>query len=106
MNAGVTLILDQALGNQDGVLEVITVPRHESDHQVLPQRQFSQVRRRAVSQHISPGYHVAGLDQGLLVDTGVLVGTGILDQVIDIDTRLPGHYLLIIHPHHDAAGVD
>ena len=36
MNRGKPVVPDNPLGNQDGILEVITVPGHERDQHVLP----------------------------------------------------------------------
>ena len=53
------VFLHHALGDQDGVLEVVAVPRHERDQQVLAERELAQVRRRAVGQHVAARDHVA-----------------------------------------------
>ena len=43
VDRGKAILVDQALRDQDGILEVVAVPRHERDHQVLSQRQFAHV---------------------------------------------------------------
>src|SRR5712671_5768102 len=73
MDGGEAVFLHHPLGNQDRVLEVVAVPGHECDQQVLAQRQFPQVRRRPVRQHVATRDHVPGVHQRALVDAGVLV---------------------------------
>jgi hypothetical protein len=48
MDAGEAIFLHHALGDEDRVLEVVAVPGHEGDAQVLAQRQLAHVRRRTV----------------------------------------------------------
>ena len=45
----------EALREDDGVLEVVALPRHERDEQVLAERQLALVGRRAVGQHLARG---------------------------------------------------
>ena len=44
------VLLDDALGDQDRVFEVVAVPRHERDAHVLAERELAQVVRRTVGQ--------------------------------------------------------
>ncbi len=74
VDGGEAVFLDHALRDQDGVLEVVAVPRHERDQQVLAQCQFAQVGGRSVGQHVATRNHVTQADQRALVDAGVLVG--------------------------------
>ena len=106
MDRGVAVFLDQSLGQQDGVFKVITVPGHERDQHILPERQFAHIGGGAIGQHIASGDLIAGPDQRLLVDAGILIGAGIFGQVIYIDARLARHDLGVIDPHHDPAGVN
>ena len=73
MDGGKAIFLHHPLGNQDRILEVVAVPRHERHQQVLPQRQFAQARGGAVGEHVVAFDDVSRLDQGTLVDAGVLV---------------------------------
>src|SRR5690606_13297745 len=94
-------------GEQDGVLEVVAVPRHERDQHVLAQRQFTDIGGRAIGQHVATRDHVTHVHQRTLVDAGVLVRTGVLDQVVDIHAGVGGvGDLLLVDLDHDAAGVD
>ena len=46
VNRGEDVFLDDALADEDGVLEVVAVPRHERDEHVAAQRQFAVLRCR------------------------------------------------------------
>ncbi len=41
VNRGVAILLNQFLGNQNRILEIVTVPGHKSDQHVLSQGQFA-----------------------------------------------------------------
>ena len=56
VDRGEDVVGHDALGEQDGVLEVVAHPRHERDEHVLAERQIAEVRRRTV------GDDLAGLD--------------------------------------------
>ncbi|MNK72514.1 hypothetical protein D3C87_919930 [compost metagenome] len=107
VDRGVTILFHHALGEQDGVFEVVAVPRHEGDQHVLAQGQFTDVGGRTIGQHVATRHHVAHFHQRTLVDAGVLVGAGVLDQVVDIHAGV-GRVgdLGLVDLDHDAAGVD
>ena len=88
MDRGEDVIAHDALGNEDRVLEVITIPRHEGDERVLAEREFAQLRRGTVSNDIALLDEIAFLHQRPLIDAGRLVRTLELLQVIDVDARL------------------
>jgi hypothetical protein len=48
-----TSSVHDALGHQDGVLEVVAVPRHERDEHVLAERQVAQIGRRTVGDDVA-----------------------------------------------------
>jgi hypothetical protein len=48
------VVLDEPLGEDDGVLEVVALPAHEGHEQVLAERELAVVGRRAVGQHVAP----------------------------------------------------
>ena len=96
MNRGEAVFLDDTLGNQDRVLKVVAVPRHEGNEHILPQRQFPQIRGRAIRQHIATRDNIARLDQRFLVDTGVLVGTGVFGEIVNIYPQTARLYFIII----------
>src|SRR5690606_13068684 len=106
VDRGVAVFLYHALGNEDGVLEVVAVPGHERDQHVLPQRQLAQGGGRTLGQHVVRRNSVTDLHQRPLVDAGVLVGPGVLDQRIDVDTGVVLADLVLVDLDHDAAGID
>ena len=52
------VFLDDALRDQDRVLEVVAVPGHERDQHVLAKRQFAQVGGSTVGDHVAGMMHV------------------------------------------------
>jgi hypothetical protein len=105
MDGGEAVFLHHPLGNQDRILEVVAVPGHEGDQQILAQRQFAHVGGRPVGQHVTARHLSPTCDQGALVDAGILIGTGVLGQVIDVYARLAGFGFGIVDPHHNAASI-
>jgi hypothetical protein len=61
------------LAEDDGVLEVVALPRHERDEQVLAERELAAVGRRAVGEDVALLDRVAFEHERLLVDARVLV---------------------------------
>ena len=55
MDRRVAVVGDDALADQDRVLEVVTVPRHERDQHVLAERQLTEVGRGAVGDDVALG---------------------------------------------------
>ena len=68
----------------DGVLVVVALPRHEGDEQVLAQRQLAVVGRGTVGEDVALVDLLALVDEGLLVDARVLVGPAELVQPVDL----------------------
>ena len=92
VDRGEHVVLDEALGQDDGVLEVVAVPRHEGHHQVATERQFALVGGRAVGEHVAGLDLVALANQRLLVHARALVGA--LELVERIGVLLVGALLL------------
>ena len=67
------VVLDEALRDDDRVLEVEALPRHERDEQVRAERELAGVRRRAVGDDVALLDLVAEHDRRLLVDERALV---------------------------------
>ena len=88
VNGREAVFLDYALGDEDRVLEVVAVPRHERDQEVLAERELAQMGRRAVRQHVAALDRIARLHQRSLIDAGVLVRARVLGERIDVDARL------------------
>ena len=88
MDRGEGVFLDDALGNQDRILEIVTVPGHEGDQHVATQGQLAEVGRRPVGYDVALLDLITDLHQRSLVDACVLVGALELLQPVDIDARL------------------
>src|SRR4249919_759211 len=107
VDRGVAILFHHALGEQDGVFEVVAVPRHERDQHVLAERELADVGRGTVGQHVAAGHAVAHVHQRGLVDAGVLVGARVLDQRVDVDAGVGAAADFgFVDLDHDAAGVD
>ena len=70
VDRGEDVVLHDALGDQDRVLVVVAIPRHERDEHVPAKRQFAQVGRGAVGDDFAAQNRVAHLHQRTLVDAG------------------------------------
>src|SRR6202044_1740082 len=68
VNRGEDVVLDQALGDEDRVLEVVAAPRHEGDDHVLAELELTLLRRRTVGDDVAGTNFVAAADDRLLVD--------------------------------------
>ena len=53
VDRGEDVIRHNTFGNEDRVLEVVAVPRHEGDEDVTAQREFTELRGRTVSDNIA-----------------------------------------------------
>ena len=53
VDRGEDVVAHDALGDEDGVLEVVAVPRHERDERVLAERQLAQLRRGTVGDDVA-----------------------------------------------------
>ena len=58
----IDVVLHQALGEHDGVFEVVAVPRHERDGDVRAERELPHLGRRAVGEHVA-GLHLLALSR-------------------------------------------
>src|SRR5690606_6821193 len=88
VDRGEDVIANDAFGQEDGVLVVVAVPRHERDEHVAAESQIAKIGRRTVSDDVTLLDPVTHADQRTLVDAGVLVRALELHQTIDVDARL------------------
>ena len=88
VDRGETIFLHHAFADEDRVFEVVAVPRHERDQQVLAERELAEIRRRSIRQHVAARDVITGVHQRTLVDAGVLVRARVLGQAVDVDARL------------------
>src|SRR3546814_12184086 len=87
VDRGEDVVAHDALGDQDGVLEVVALPRHEGDQHVAAERQLAQAGRGDVGDELAGRHLVAHLPQRARVDAGVLVRTLELQPVVDVACR-------------------
>ena len=85
MNAGIDVFFNQTLIQQNRVLEVVPMPRHERDDHVPPQGQFTIVCTRTVGNHGSFRNTLPNMDDRLLIHAGSVIGTHEFTQIIDVD---------------------
>ncbi len=104
MDRGQLVVLHEALGEDDRVLEVVALPGHEGDHQVLAERHFALVRRGAVGEHVAALDLLTGLDEWLLVDQRALVGAHVLLELVLLLLAVAAedHDLVRVHEVHSA----
>ena len=102
VHRGEDVVLDDALADQDQVLEVVTLPRHERDQHVLAERELAHLGSGTVGQHVAGLDHFARPDDRLLVVASALVRALVL-QVVDVR-----HLVAFARggAHDDALGVD
>ncbi len=85
VDRGEDVVLHDPLGDQDRILIIVAVPRHERDEHVAAERQLAEFGRRAVGDDLARLDRVADLHQRTLVDAGVLVRALELHQRVDVD---------------------
>ena len=84
VDRGEDVVLGDALGDEDRVLEVVAPPGHERDEHVLAERELAHVGRRTVREDVALLDVVAARDDRLLVEASVLVRALELGQVVDV----------------------
>ena len=82
VNRGEAVFLDHAFADEDGVLVVVTFPRHERDQHVLPEGELALIRRRSVDDHLPGDDLVADRDDRALVDARAGVAAHELEQLV------------------------
>ena len=115
VDRGQFVVLDQALGEDDRVLEVVALPGHEGDQAVLAQGDLAAGGRGAVGEHVALLHLLAGVDDRPLVDDRALVGAHELVQRVLVLLRAVGDHdplgvdvadLAVVLGQDDVAGVD
>ena len=81
VDRGELVVLDQALREDDRVLEVVALPGHEGDQAVLAQRDLATGGRRAVGEDVARLHLVADLHDRRLVDQRALVRAAVLVEL-------------------------
>src|SRR5690606_24536080 len=101
----VGVLLDQPLADDDRVLEVVTVPGHERDDDVAPERELAVVRRGAVGDDVTRLDALALVHERALVDGRVLVRPPELREPVAVVLGELGQRLVAL-ARLDRAGVD
>ena len=99
MNRGEDVVFRDALGDEDRVLEVVALPRHERDEHVLPESELAHVGARTVGEHFARLHPLARADDRLLVVASRLVRPLELGQRVDV-----GDFRLVAFGANDDAG--
>ena len=107
MDRGEDIVLHKALGEQDRVLVVVSLPAHEADQRVLAEADLSVVRGRTVRDHLSRLDVISRVDDRLLVVRVRLVASLELRQVviIDLPVVIAADRDFIARAHHDGSRV-
>ena len=84
MDQGEDVVLGDAFGDEDRVLEVVALPRHERDEHVLAERELAHVGRRTVRQDLARADVLARSNDGLLVVASGLVAPLVLEERVDV----------------------
>ena len=90
VDRGEDVVLHDPLGDQDRVLIIVAVPRHERDEHVPAERELAELGRRTVGDDLAGVDRVTDLHQRALVDAGVLVRALELHQRVDVDAGFAG----------------
>src|SRR5574344_582769 len=89
-------VLDRELfGNDHRVFVVVTVPRKESDEDVLAEGKFSVIRGGAVRKDIARVHELSDVHDRLLIDAGILVGAFELAENIFIDGFAAEEFIIL-----------
>ena len=99
------VLLHEFLADDDGVFEVVAVPRHECDEHVTSQCKLAVVRGRPVRDDVARFDHFAVRHQRSLVDRRVLVGTPEFLQPITIVLSQLREGLIAL-PGRNTSGID
>ena len=83
----IDIIFYQALGEHDGVFEVVSIPGHERNGHIRSERELSLLGACPICQHVPLFNALAELDEWALVDRRVLVRAPVFLEAIPIVLR-------------------
>ena len=95
MHRSQDVLTDYTLIQHNGILVVVTFPRHVSHQQVLAQCQFAIFRRVTFSQNLSLSYTLAFFTNGTKVNRHILIGTTPLRDVVFLQSRFKAYELFV-----------
>ena len=91
------VVLQEALGDDHRVLEVVALPGHERAEHVLAQCEPSLVGGRGVGQRLAGGHAVARGDDCALVDAGALVRAQEFEQRVVVQLLALNRHVVVDH---------
>ncbi|CNU09024.1 Uncharacterised protein [Mycobacterium tuberculosis] len=116
VDRGEHVLFDQAVGQDDRVLVVVALPRHDGHQQVLAQRHLAVVSTGTVGDHLTGLDSVARVHDGALVGASAVVGPGKLAHPVGTPGAVVVHHSDVVGRHllddaaffgdDDVAGVD
>ena len=92
VDRGEHVVLHQALGQDDRVLVVVALPRHDRHEQVLTEGHLAVFGARPVREHLARLDPRALFDDRLLVRAGALVAAAELVQPVGLTRAVVGHH--------------
>ncbi len=93
---GKDIVADYALVEHDGVLVVVTLPRHERNLEVAAQCELAVLGGVAFGEYIAFVYALALVADGAKVDCGALVGLAPLGYAVGLDRLVESDELLFV----------
>ena len=92
VNRGEHVLLHEALGQDDRVLVVVALPRHDRHEQVLAQRHLTVLGARPVGDDLAGLDPLARVHDRTLVGAGAVVGAGELAHPVGVPGAVVGHH--------------
>ena len=89
MNRSINILFHDALTDENRIFEVVPAPRHERHEHIAAERKLSHLRGGAISDNIAGLDLVADDYDRPLVNAGILIRALILNEIVDIDARIP-----------------
>ena len=88
MNRCKDVILDDLFRDQDRILEIITIPRHESHEDVTTNGKLAILSRSTIRKDLAFLYRLSARNNWLLIKACARIGTHKLTKVVDKDVLL------------------
>src|SRR6516165_2492761 len=87
MDRGKYVVGDDPLGDQERILKVIPVPRHECAQHIPTEGKLAQSCRGAIRDDVARHHVLTDFDEWLLGDASVLVRALELQEIVNVDAR-------------------
>ena len=95
MNAREDVLAHYALVDHDGILKVVSLPRHKCNQQVAAERELSALSGVAFAQNLSALYTLPLHHNRAQVDGSRLVGLQKLNKRVGLGSRVETHQFLV-----------